>query len=423
MKNLSNKLHYYLLILLYLTLITGSITYGEEPNSSVITLEDAISAALKNNPIIKISEAEIDIFKSRIRKAKSARYPHINSKLIIPFVGTESGFFLDQLIWDFGRTSSIIRARYLETSSKELERKNNIDNLIKDTKIAFYNALIAQELAKSYKKKTERAELTLTKIKELYKTGRASILDLTQAKSDLANTRLELANMKKAVESTRANLSGIMGRDIPQNAVLKDNANYSPFNYTLNEAINMAISNNNRLKGLNTLKSAIKAELKAKKREFFPIIFGRTAYRFKGEGTDEEGTDTPAFIAGIGIKIPLFTGFSRFAEIDASHARLRKSEAEIENLKNEIISHVKNFYAETKFSFEKIGVAKENLSLAEGNLKLVKEKHKLGRASILELVDAQFFYLESLAKYKEAIYSYKINKSHLERLIGRTKVQ
>ncbi len=42
----------------------------------------------------------------------------------------------------------------------------------------------------------------------------------------------------------------------------------------------------------------------------------------------------------------------------------------------------------------------------------------MGRASRLDLVDAEAFYSQSLAEHKEAFYMYKISKARYDRITG-----
>ena len=71
-----------------------------------------------------------------------------------------------------------------------------------------------------------------------------------------------------------------------------------------------------------------------------------------------------------------------------------------------------------KFNKEKIKITKINNDVASSNLNLLKEKFKHGRASKIELVDAELFYSKSHSNYLEAIYNYKITEAKLKGIIG-----
>ena len=72
--------------------------------AKTITIEDAERMALENSLEVRFAHADVKIRDSLRREATASYYPNVYSRIIAPFVGRESGFFADQIIWDFGRT-------------------------------------------------------------------------------------------------------------------------------------------------------------------------------------------------------------------------------------------------------------------------------------------------------------------------------
>jgi len=356
--------------LFVLLLQTHSITAEEPPR--VITLDDAIEIAISNNHSLVLSKLDVDISTARVREAKSNYYPQIESRIIVPFVERESGFFLDQLIWDFGRTSNLVKATKYELSASKFNVDQKLRETVQDTKILYYKALINKNFAISAEKNLLKNELIVQKFTELNKSGRSSNIELV------------------------------------------DDENVSFKNYELQNSVSNAVNNSSRLKKVDAELSATRANADASKSEFYPMIFGRTAYRFEGEG----GEQFPAFIAGLGFRFPIFEGFSRFARNDIRKAESTRSLIEYEKAKKQIRNEVNKIIMDLRFSKERIEITKSNLELATDNLNLINEKYKLETASKIELLDAELFYAESKSKYLEAIYKYKINETMLQALSG-----
>ena len=122
------------LLFLCSLLLLPQVAWAQE----VIPIERAVEIALLNNPELRISRSDVDISKSILRQAKSPLYPQLSGKLVVPFVGRESGFYVDQMIWDFGKTKARIRARehHLESAEHLLTGSKTI--LVRDTRIAYY---------------------------------------------------------------------------------------------------------------------------------------------------------------------------------------------------------------------------------------------------------------------------------------------
>jgi outer membrane protein TolC len=196
---------------------------------------------------------------------------------------------------------------------------------------------------------------------------------------------------------------------------LEDTPEYKKSDINLADSLDQAIELRPEIKSLEAQEASMKANLEAAKKEFYPLLFGRTAYRFKGEGSE-----TPGFIAGVGLQFPIFEGFSRFANIQDAKAKLMRSQAQIQTAKVEIATEVKQLGLDLEVAEENIQVTEKTRESAERSLLLARERYRLERASELELAEAEAIYSSSNAAYRQAIYNYNITAARLERAIGGT---
>ena len=411
MQKLLNNIEVFLTILLFL--FSAGVATSQEP-VKILSLNEAIEIAVENNYSLRLSELDIDISRARVRDAKSNFYPQIESKIVVPFVERESGFFLDQLIWDFGRTLNLVKSTKFELEASKFGYSQTLNDTIQDTSISYYTALINKNRLNAAEKELEKNELILQKISEQNKLGRSSNLDLTRAKSDTGNSRLDLLRLKNEFEASKLELLDLIGAGFDTDVNLVDEEEVLYKDYNIKQTMEKAVNGSLELRKLNAEQSARQANANAARSEFYPTIFGRTAYRFEGEG----GEDDPAFIAGFGFRFPIFEGFSRFARLDIREAESSRSLIQFVKTKKTIQSDVKKLIMDLKFNKEKIEITKINNDVAIDNLKLVKEKFNLGRASKIELVDAELFYSESHSNYLEAIYNYKITEAKLKTIVG-----
>src|SRR3990170_4467644 len=373
-----------LFLLLILSISTLSISSLAQETNGILTLDKALEIALENNPTLEASRASVEIMKARVQGVRSDLFPQIESRFIYPFVGTESGVSLDQLIWDFGYTSNIIKATKAQVKSSEYDKVANRENV----------------------RRLEQAE-------GFFKVGRISKIEITKAKVNLGNAKLNLVTAKNNLERAKLQLSTAMGIIGNFNYELEDMLEYKMIDVNLEQAIGKAFELRPELDSLEAKKVAMKANLKASKQDYYPTIFGRTAYRIKGEGATQ-----PGFIAGVGVKFPIFEGFSTISEINEAKADLRRSQAEIESMKGQILSEVKQSYLNLKLSEESIKVTETSKTSSEENLELARERYRLGRASSIELAEAEALYASTNADYIQVIYNYKIAVAQLERAIG-----
>ncbi|MCY4378623.1 MAG: TolC family protein [Candidatus Dadabacteria bacterium] len=380
----------------------------------IIPIERAVEIALLNNPEFRISRSEVDISKSLLRQAKAPLYPQLKGKVVVPFVGRESGFYVDQMIWDFGKTRARVRARehYLESAEHSLTGSKTM--LVRDTRIAYYRALSEKNRLQEAATETQRRGWLLEKTEELFAVGKKSAQQLSQAEIDLQQAKLELVSRENSYELAMLNLRHLMNDPSLEQFDIRENLAYEKVNETREDLVGLALSQNPEIKSLLADRGGIKASLAENRGEFLPSIFGRAAYRFEGEGAE-----TPAFIAGVGIKIPIFEGFSRFGQMAQSRAELVRNDAQTELLRNRIVLSVGELYLQLKHLEKRIGIFSDSESISEKNLRLVKERYGARSASKIELAEAQALYEEAVADYKNSIYDYKIVRLRLLSLCGK----
>jgi outer membrane protein len=394
-------------------LILLSLSAFTQERTETLSLDEAVKIALENNPDLRASGASVDIMKARVRGTESNYYPQIQFRFILPFVERESGIFADQLIWDFWRTPNLVRASKANLKSSEFDREQTREDVILNTKVAYYTALAQRRIVEAMEKAVTQNEKILEQTEGFFKAGRASKIDVTKARVNLGNARLNLITAKNNLEMARIDLAKAMGIKGNFNYELEDMLEYKRVDINLDSAISKALESNPQLKSLRAKEIASKAELAASKDAFYPTIIGRVAYRFEGAGATG-----PDFIAGIGIRFFLFQGFSRLSELNESRAKLERSRAEIESMEGEIASEVKQLYMNLKFAEESVEVTETSEISAEENSELAQERYRLGTGSALELSEAQSLLASTSANHIQAIYNYKIAIARLERVIG-----
>ncbi len=399
---------------LLLSLISLLLLSQTAWTQEIIPVERAVEIALLNNPELRISRSEVDISRSILRQTKAPLYPQLKGKLVVPFVGRESGFYVDQMIWDFGKTRARVKARkhYLESAEHSLTGSKTM--LVRDTRIAYYQALSEKNRLQGAATKTQRREWLLEKTEELFAVGKKSTQQLSQAEIDLQQAKLELVSRENSYELAMLNLRHLMNDPSLGQFDIRENLVYEKVNETREDLVRFALSENTQIKGLSADRDGIRASLAENRGKFLPSVFGRAAYRFEGEGAQ-----TPALIAGIGVKIPIFEGFSRFGQMAQSRAELVRNDAQTELLRNRIVLSVGELYLELKHVEKKMGILAESESISEKNLRLAKERHAARSASKIELAEAQALYEGAVADYKNSIYDYKIVRLRLLSLCGK----
>jgi outer membrane protein len=399
--------------LLILFFFVFSLSSFAEEHTETLSLDEALKIALENNPDLKASNASVDVMRAKVQGARSNLFPKIESRFVFPFVGTESGVSLDQLIWDFWRTPNLVKAGKAQLKSSEFDNAAAREDVILNTKVAYYTVLAQRLIVEASEKTVIENEKRLEQAEGFLKVGRISKIEVTKANVNLGNAKLNLITAKNNLEMAKINLARAMGIRGDFKYELEDMLKYKRADVNLEEAINKALGLNPQLNSLEAKEAAMRADLSASKRDFYPTVLGRAAYRIRGSGATQ-----PAFIAGVGVQFPIFEGFLRISNVNEAKANLLRSQAEIESMKQQIESEVKQLYLNLKFAEESINVTETSEKSAEENSLLSRERYRLGTGSEVELAEAQALLASTNANHIQAIYNYKIAIAQIERVTG-----
>ncbi len=400
-------------LILILCLFFSLCAFAQE--TQILSLDEAIEIALENNPDIIASDASVDVMKARVKNTKSILYPQVELRFIIPFIDRESGIFMNQLLWDFWRTPNLIKASKAQLESSKFDRAGTQEDIILNTKVTYYTVLTKRHILEAAEKMFAEQEKRLEQAENFFNLGRESKLEVTKAKVNLGNSKLNLIAASNDLDIAKTKLIKTLGMEEGDfNYELEDMLEYKTVYLNLDNAITNALDSRPELKSLMAKEAGMRALLSASRQSlFFPEIFARTAYRFDGEGATG-----PDFIAGVGIRFPLFEGFSDVSRVSEERAKLRQSQVQIKSLKGQVSSEVKELYLNLKYAQESLQVTETSKKSAEENLELSTEEYRLGKSSEVELAEAESLLASTNANHIEAIYNYKIAIAQLERATG-----
>lgn len=404
---------YLIILIITVQAVYCEKSYSKDADLQTLSLSKSIQLAVENNLNIKVSDADVDVMTARHKSAKSPLYPQVRFKFILPFVERESGLFADQLLWDFWHTPNLVKASRATLESTKHQRSATVNDVILNTKIAYYNILINHNILDTNNYELQEFDKKLDQMKNLVDLGRKSELDLTKARVNRGHAKLNLLNSEKELELAKANFMNLVGLEGQFNYKLEDEKDFETYNWDVNEITQIALKNRPELKKLLSDESQARSTLKAAERDHYPKVVARAAYRFDGDGATG-----PDFIAGIGLNFPLFQGFRKVAAVDENRASLRRIKTEIEIFRRNTIMDIKRLYLDIKYSREKIDVTYDGLKSAEKTLELTNELYNAGRKSLVDLLEAKSIYSRSNTDYLASIYNYKIALAKLQWATG-----
>jgi outer membrane protein len=412
-----------------------------------LNLERCIEIALKKQPGIAAAVGNVDVNKSLVGQAKSGYYPQINwsssynrvspasnrnffttggstgsSGGVISSGGRSgsfdeysTGFGLNQLIYDFGKTPSEVNIQNLTLDSSRSDLKNTTDQIILTVKQAYYgvvqakyNVLVAQDTVKQTSQHLEQA-------KGFYEVGTHPKFDVIKAEVDLSNAQLNLIRNQNALRISIVALNNAMGiPDAPEYSI-DENMPFARYEMTLEEALTKAYKNRPDLKSIVSKRQAAERSIGLARTGYYPVLTGNASYSWSGEKLSslEHGWDV-----GAALTFPLFSGFQTKYQVEEARANLNILKANEESLKQTIFQEVNEAYLTLRAAEDAIPTAKLGVGQSQENLDIANGRYKAGVGNPIEVTDAEVGLANSRTSYIQALYADKVAQAALEKAMG-----
>jgi outer membrane protein len=409
--------------------LAESITAGEE-----LTLQRAVTIALKNQPSILASLSSIRANEARVGQARANYYPQLDASgsysKVSPATsststGTSAGSAgkydqytssvgLNQMIFDFGKTPTQVNIGKLNAESSRFDLSNTQGVVVLNVKQAYHNVLQARRLRDVARESVKQFQQHLEQASGFYRVGTKSKIDVTKAEVDLSNAQLNLIKAENQVRLSLVTLNSAMGiSDAPQYSV-QDNLFYVKYDLSLEAAASKAYNQRPDLQSQIKKKEASKASIDLARKGYFPILSGNANYNYTGTGFPlNDGWNY-----GLNLSIPLFSGFQTKYQVAEAQANYDTVSANEQSLRLDIYSQVQQAYLSLREADERISTSEITVRQAKENVELATGRYRAGVGSPLEVTDALVGLNNAQVAYTQALTDYKNSQASIEKAIG-----
>ncbi len=391
----------------------------QAPENAALTLEQCISIALQQNPLILSSLGQYQASRARISQAKALPQPSLyyDSDLqpsLFNFKGSgESYFGLSQSIEFPGKR----RLRGKIASKESSEIMADIDllklDIVFEVKRAFYGLLLAQEKLKYAQQDLELAQDFLKKAELKFRAGDVAKVEVLRASVEASKAANEVKSAENVVRLEKAMLNFLLARKKYTPLEIKGELKRPSTNLNVDGLIKRALSFRPEIKGISF---SLEREDLVKKQAYLSYLpdfdLGVSKHRLVGEGTYWDVT--------LSFPIPLFFWQPKKGEIAEAEANIESLKREVEHLKNSITLEVEEAYTNALTADNQIQLFEdEMLTQAEEVYKMFLFSYQEGEIGGIELIEARRTLLETRKSYSDALYNYDVALAALEKSIGQ----
>lgn len=418
-----------------------------------LTLQRAIELTLQNHPRGLEMESQAAAATARVGEAQAALMPqvfaageylrstdnpignttYLNPGFVPRITGTLHGAspeagqtasttdnFLtgvagQQYLFDFGRVRGLVQERSAEARAAQSQVQLTDLDLIFEATQRYFALLAAGQKLKVYQKAVQQRMEELHEAKVKAEANLTSQIDVLTAQAALARARTDLLEASNDQATARVALDNTMA--VSPNAPsyeLADVLTYKAIADNLESYFTAALDHRPDLATLKAQASAAGAQITQVYSDYFPSAQAVAGYNAMGTGLPAANN----FNVGLVISWPLFNGFLTTHQIDEAKARQESINYAIKDLQLRIWLEVKSTYLQLQTSIERIHQAEETLAASSGQLELAEKRYNAGLGNIIELTDAERFYIQDDAAYVDALYGYSVTKASLDRVTG-----
>ena len=414
--------------------------------AQIITLEEAIGTALKNNYDIQL--ARIDSTSAALDRSYvfAAFIPQFNASIgktwntnaqnVKLQNGTErnaSGIKSNNLNASVNMNWLLFDGLRMFATKEKVEQlevlggltlKSTITESIASLINTYYNIVQAKQSLKAVEEQMTISSERVTLADKKLSVGLGTRQELLQAQLDLNAQRAARIRQLTSIDQLKQLLNQLMAVDPKTYYDVLDSIPIN-MNMTLEEALAAAQVNNPSILIARKNIDIANLTLKEYKGDFFPTVSFNSAYNFtRLNNSTVVNPASPLFSQNKGLNygftasIPILNNFNTRRLVRQAKLGIQRSEVALssQNLQVELAI----YYAFKSYEFQKqsLQLEESNIQLAKDNVNIAFERFRLGVSTYLELRDAQISLADAYNRLIDARYNTKVAETALLRLKG-----
>ena len=328
-----------------------------------------------------------------------------------------SGLTMNQLVTDFGRTTSLIGSAKLRADAQDQIAETTRASVEIAATRAYFEVLRSRTLLTVALQTVEARKLVTEKVEALARNNIKSGLDASFARVNLSEAQLLVSQARNAVQSAEADLAAAIGLPSQVDFQLADEPMAPALADGVDVFIAKAIQDRPELKSLRLEQVALEKQSKADHSLNYPTVAIIGSAGVVPTGVAAVASRYGAI--GLNMSIPVFNGgLYRIRQVE-SDLKARAAAQLATELSNRITRDVRVAYLNAKSAYERIALTEELLKQSEMALDLARGRYDLGLSSIIEVSQAQLNLTSARIAGASANYEYLNRLAILDYQAGR----
>lgn len=295
--------------------------------------------------------------------------------------------------------------------------------MVNQVKQAYFSCLLSKEAFAVYKSVYDNALANLEQTQRKYNVQKASELDLTRAKTTLANAVPNVYDAESAVILSLWQLKAVMGVSLDENidvaGQLSDFAQHTLYDIASFEDLDL--HDNSSLRQLAIQADQLASAVKLQQYSTLPTLSLAFSYSLNAMTNDFNFSQyrwSPYSYLGLSLQIPIFAGGKRANSIKQARVQAAELELQRDNTERQLKIAIRQYLNKMETSAKTHVASLSALESATKAYDIASKSYNVGRSTLTDLNDAQLALTQSQLAVSQAIYNFVIAKANLENTLG-----
>lgn len=434
---------------LFVLTISESAGKSKKPASlgpRSLTLEGAVSLALKQNPDILKAVHEIERTRGQVVEVRAQALPTLQATgnytqydpELVQNGGSSASFTststvassslekswritlqVRQTIYSGGKVKAAVKIAELTEDTSHQMLRETVATVIANVRTQFFTALLNRELITVAEESIVLLSDQLTDQENRFSAGTVPRFNVLQAEVELANARPDLIRAKNSFHISRLQLGKTLGLETDDEPNVVGVLRIPAHQVNLPRALASARKNRPILKAQKNTVASGEEQITVAKAGYKPSVTADVGYEFvNSRNTTNLARVTNGWYLGVNGTWNIFDGFQTKGKVDQARASLASAKVNLSDLVQQVELEVQKAYAQAKVSREVIDSQTKVVEQADEALRLSKERFAAGAGTQLDVLNSRVALTKARTTQKQALSDYNVALAEYDRATG-----
>lgn len=387
-----------------------------------LTLTEAVATAIKNNPLVKETNATVEAADAQVPVTRATILPNLNllgsvTERTDPVDQGNGGTFqgnsynlyntdlrLTQPLFQIGTLSAIDSVKK-DLSLRKLDLEITERNLTAQVIQAYFTVVLDMRNLDTLNRNQAIEREALETATRRERTGRAQTLDVLQIRTQLALLKSQIATAENAQEVASATLASLLGDEDAHILRVRDRLD-APDLHTVDAQVDLTKFHLPELEQNKIEIAQVDDQKRVALGQNLPYLSLQADYLFSSYKRDDLFENTSSsWAATVNLTIPLFSGLSSIYQQQVLNANKSKLEFDRQNIVNTTDLNQVSARKNLETAEQSIIEGREALRLAVASSDEARRMFKLATIDFLQLLTIEQAYVQA----EQAFNTYKYN--------------